>query len=68
MLRGITVSDRKEIIGYISASELSVGGRETSGDSCLSVLGMEKSMYIVAPKQCPPRGHAGVTSDHSSSH
>lgn len=68
MLRGITVSDRKEITGCISASELSVGGRETSGDSCLSVLETEKSMYIVAPKQCPPQGYAGVTSDHSPSH
>lgn len=68
MLSGITAGDRKEITGYISASELSVGGRETSGDSCLSVLGKEKSMYIVALKQCPPQGRAGVTSDHSSSH
>lgn len=67
MLRGITASDRKEIIGYISASELPVGGRETGGESCLSVLGKEKSMSIVALKQCPTQGHASVTSDHPSS-
>lgn len=64
MLRGITASDRKEIIGYISASELPVGGRETSGARCLSVLGKKKSVYIVALKLCPTQGHAGVTSDH----
>lgn len=67
MLREITASDRKEIIGYISASELPVGGRETSGARFLSVLGKEKSMYIVALKLCPTQGHTGVTSDHPPS-
>lgn len=68
MLRGITSSDRKEITGYISASELSAGSRETSGDGCLSALGKEKSMSLVTPKQCPLQGCAGATSDHPSSH